>query len=130
MISIFSTFGSWRLIFFSWFQGQVRSRLISQKVEAKLKENEEKAEILTKHWLHKNTEAQKIFKVWIRLSEFWTFKSWSKPYLGSNWLCRHLWILCFSFLTIVVWKLLSYKKNFGYKKIDNFREIIILNEMS
>ena len=36
-------------------------------MEAKLKENEEKAEKLTKHWLHKNTEAQKIFKVFQKI---------------------------------------------------------------
>ena len=44
-------------------QGQHHSIIVHQKVEAQLKENEEKADQLTKHWLNKISEAQKIFKV-------------------------------------------------------------------
>jgi len=43
-------------------KGQDQSGLVSQKVEAKLKENEEKVDKLTKHWLNKITEGQQIFK--------------------------------------------------------------------
>ena len=42
----------------------VAPREMNKKMEAKLKENEEKAEKLTKHWLDKTKEAQKLFEVY------------------------------------------------------------------